>query len=346
MRREYRAWLHSLVLLFFAIGSASAQGVHTLQGKVIMPNGMAPVQPVRVALTYNGRHIYETFTDLGGHFSFSGLSKGSYELTAEGDGNTFETTSVNAEVAAFGAAPQLFTQNIQLRPKQSNAPAPRATVVSAFNQDIPKAARETLDRAKKMASQGKAELALSLMREAINLFPDYFEAHLEMGNELLQTGHLEEAITELDKARKINPNDDRAYFSFGLVLMQQKNYAIAIAVFAEAARLNPTNPVNPLMRGIALIHQASTIDLGASEAAADREFILKRAEVALGQAFELSGKKLTADYLTLAMFYEMKGERTRAADELEQYLQKNPGAKNADAIRQAIKRLRDNAPRN
>jgi tetratricopeptide (TPR) repeat protein len=311
-----------------------------------MPNGTAPVQSVKVALTYNGRHIYETFTDLGGHFSFSGLSKGSYELTAEGDGATFETTSVFAEVAAFGTGPQLFTQNIQLRPKQTNASS-RAAVVSAFNQDVPKAARDILERAKKIADQGKAELALSLMREAINLFPEYFEAHLEIGNELLQTGHLEEAIIELDKARKINPNDDRAYFSFGLVLMQQRKYAVAIAVFAEASRLNPTSPVNPLMRGIALIHQASTIDPTKSEAAAtDREFILKRAEVALAQASELSDKKLTADYLSLAMLYEMKGERTRAADELEQHLQKNPGAKNADAIRQAIKKLRDNAERN
>ena len=341
MKRHSRAWLISCALLFFALASVSAQGVHTLQGKVIAPNGSAPTQPVKVALTYSGRPIYETFTDLGGHFSFTGLSKGTYELTAEGDDATFETTSATAEVAAFGSAPQLFTQNIQLRPKQTRAPG-RAAVVSAFNQDVPKAARETLERARKMASQGKAELALSLMREAIKLFSQYFEAHLELGNELLQTGHLEEAIAELDLARQINPKDDRAYLSFGLVLMQQKKYGVAVAVFAEASRLNPTSALNSLMRGIALIHQASTIDPSQSKAtAADREFILKRAEVALAAASELSGKKLTADYLSLAMLYEMKGERARAAAELEQYLQKNPDAKNADTIREEIRKLRE-----
>jgi tetratricopeptide (TPR) repeat protein len=340
MRRRRGGWLSFLIVLFFTIVSSSAQGVHTLQGKVIEPNGNAPTQPVRVTLTYNGRPIYESFTDLGGHFSFSGLTIGTYELTAEGDDVTFETTRVTAEVTAFGRAPQLFTQNIQLRPKRNSA-TPRASVVSSFNQDVPKAARETLERAKKMAEQGKPELALSLLREAIKLFPEYFEAHLEIGNELLQTDHLAEAITELDRAREINPNDDRVYLSFGLVLMQQKKYPIAVAVFAEASRLNPTNPMNHLMRAIALIHQASTINATQSKtAAADREFIIKRAEVALTQAAELSGKKLTADYLTLAILYEMKGERAQAAAELEQYLQKNPDAKNADAIREEIRKLR------
>lgn len=340
MKRLCHARLASFVLSFLTVVSAYAQGAHTLQGKVIAPNGSAPAQSVRVTLTYSGRHVYETFTDLGGHFSFTGLSLGTYELTAEGDGATFETTSVRADVTAFGAAPQLFTQNIQLRPKQTNATT-RGAVVSAFNQDVPKAARNKLERAKKISEEGKPDLALSLLREAIKIFPEYFEAHLELGNELLQSGHPEEAITELDEARRINPNDDRVYQSFGLVLMQQKKYPIAVAVFAEASRLNPTNPMNLLMRAIALIHQASTIDPAQSEtAAADREFILKRAEAALAQAYELSGKKLMADHLSLAMLYEMKGERERAADELEQYLRKAPTAKNANAIREAIKRLR------
>jgi regulator of sirC expression with transglutaminase-like and TPR domain len=338
--RYARVAVFVLALSTFAAAEAFAQS-QTLQGKAITPNGSAPVQPVKVTLTLGGRRIYETFTDLAGSFSFSGLSNGNYELTAEGDDVTFETTSVRAEVAAFGSSPQTFTQNIQLRPKQTEA-TPRAGVVSVFKQDVPKQARETLERAKKMADQGKAELALSLMREAIKLFPEYFDARLELGNVLLQTGHLEEAITELDRARRINPNDDRAYLSFGLVLMQQKNYKIAIAVFSEASRLNPTNPMNPLMRALALIRQASTIEPTQSAAAAsDREYLLARAEVALTQASDLSGKKLTADHLSLALLYEMKGERSRAADELEQYLRKNPEAKNADSLREAIKRLRE-----
>lgn len=340
MKRERMLLAGICVVLLFNVLSVHAQGVHILQGRTISPGGSQPNNPVKITLKLNGRNIYETFTDLSGRFIFTGLNKGRYELVAEGDGVTFETTSVYAEVSAFDSA----TRDIQLLPKRGEPTSP-AGIVSAFSQNVPKLARETLNRAKKMAEGGKADLALPLMREAIKIFPEYFEAHLELGNLLLQTGHLEEAITELDQARKINPNDERVYQSFGLVLMQQRKYALAVAIFAEASRLNPTNPLNPLMRAMALIHQASTIDPSISEqAATDREFILGRAEIALAQAAELSDKKLTGDHLSMAMFYEMRGERARAADELEQYLQKTPEAKNAEAIRETIKKLR--APAN
>ena len=337
MKKRSRALLCFLAVLCLS----AAQGAHTLEGKVVMPNGAAPVRPVKVTLTFGGRRIHETFTDLSGNFSFSGISRGTYQLTAEGDGQTFETTSVTAEVSAFGAGSTGFTQNIHLRPKPA-ADTPRAGVVSAFEQNVPQAAREKLERAKKMAARGEAEPALSLMREAIKIFPDYFEAHLELGNGLLRAGRLDEAIAELDSARQINPSDERSYQSFGLVLMRQKKYPVAVAVFAEAARLNPANGVNQLMRATALIHQASTVD----PAAADRAYLLGKAEAALAQASGLSDKKLKADHLTMAMFYEMRGERGRAADELEQYLQKNPEARNADAIRETIKGLREPAARN
>jgi tetratricopeptide (TPR) repeat protein len=327
------------LILWCAVVSASAQGGNILQGRVISPTGTQPTNPVRVTLTLNGRPVYETFTDLSGRFSFGGLSKGMYRLTAEGDGTSFETTSVEAEVSAFGSA-QSFTQNIQLLPKR-NADKARTGVVNAFSQDVPKAAREMLERAQKLSQDGKGQLASAMILEALKLFPQYFEAHLALGNELLQAGRFDEAIASLERARQINANDERVYQSFGLVLMQQKKYAVAVAVFAEASRLNPTNPLNALMRAIALIYHASTIDPSASEkAASDRAYFLERAEVALQQASNLSDRKLNADHLTMAMFYEMKNERERAADELEQYLRKAPNAPNADAIREAIKRLR------
>ena len=102
--------------VLIAAASVFAQGAHTLQGKVVAPNGSQPTAPGKVILTLNGRRIYETFTDLSGRFTFTALARGNYQLTAEGDGQTFETTYVYAEVVAYGSAPQFFTQDIQLRP--------------------------------------------------------------------------------------------------------------------------------------------------------------------------------------------------------------------------------------
>jgi tetratricopeptide (TPR) repeat protein len=331
------------VLVWFLASAALAfaQNANVLQGKVIAPGGTQPTSPVRVRLTFNGRAINETFTDLSGHFSFPGLNRGTYQLTAEGDGLTFETTSIYAEISAFGSAPQSFTQDIQLRP-MIHRPAAQAGVVNAFSQVVPKAAQQQLERGLRLAKEGQTEEAIAKMHEAIQLFSSYFDAHLQLGNTFLATGRLSEAIAELDLAREINPDDERSYQSFGLVLMKQKNYAVAAAVFAEAARLNPGNPTNLLMRGTALIHQASTLnDANPSRLAEDQSPLLSQAEVALSQASNLSGNKLKADNITLALLYEMRGEPDRAADELESLLRKASHAKNAPALQAEIRRLRE-----
>ncbi len=325
----------SLLLLLASFSSISAQGANVLEGKVITPSGTQPVNPVRVKLTFNGRAIHETFTDLSGRFSFPGLSRGTYQLTAEGDGMTFETTTVTADIPAFGAAAQGFTQDIQLRPIRSK-PNTGPGVINAFTQNVPSAAKQALDAGLKLAGEGKTPEAIESMRKAIQIFPQYFDAHLQLGNVFLKSDQLPEAIAELDKAREINPNDERAYQSFGLLLMKQRNYAVAVAVFAEAARLNPQNPMNTVMRATALIHQAA----GSED---ERSYLLSRAELALTQASNLSENRLKPDTMTMALFYELKGDPDRAASELEAYMKKNPQLKNATALQSEIKRLRDKA---
>ncbi len=330
-----------LVVAFFASASlAVAQNANVLQGRVIAPSGTQPTNPVRVKLTFNGRPIHETFSDLSGRFSFPGLARGTYQLTAEGDGITFETTSVSADVSAFGSAPQSFTQDIQLRPIR-HKPIPQAGVVNAFSQVVPEPAKQALDAGIKLAEEGNTKAAVESMQKAIQIFPDYFDAHLQLGNTFLKTEQFEEAIAELDRARLINPNDERAYQSFGFLLMKQRNFAVAVAIFAEAARLNPENPTNAVMRATALIHQAANTSESAP-ASEGRAFLLGRAEIALAQASTLSENKLKPDSMTMALFYELKGEPERAATELESYLRKTQ-LKNPEPIQAEIKRLREKA---
>lgn len=328
-----------LFLLLACFSLASAQSV--LSGKVITPSGTQPTNPVRVKLTFNGRAINETFTDLSGRFSFPGVNRGTYQLTAEGDGINFETTTVYAEIAAFGSAPQSFTQDIQLRPI-AHKPSSQPGVVNAFTQDVPEAAKQALALGVKLAGEGKIEGALENMHKAVKIFPDYFDAHLELGNIFLKTEQFNEAIAELDLARQVNPNDERTYQSFGLLLMKQRNFGMAVLIFTEAARLNPANPLNAVMKATALIHQAAVTPESAP-ATESRSYLLGRAEVAISQAAQLSETKLKPDTMTMALFYELKGDPEKAAAELESYLKKNPQIKNSPAIQNEINRLREKA---
>jgi tetratricopeptide repeat protein len=333
----------ALFAVTFMLASAfavAAQGGHTLQGRALTPNGTQPTNPVKITLTFNGRRIYETFTDLSGRFSFAGIAAGTYQLTAEGDGQSFVTTSVVAQVSAFGSSAQLFTQDIQLRSVPGKSLQPSG-IVSGFSQQVPKAAQQAFDRGMKLSAESKPEAAIEKMREAVKEFPEYFEAHLQLGNQLMKSGRLDEALSELDQAREINPKDERLYQSFGLLLMRKKNYAVAVAVFSEAVRLNPANAVNVMMKATALIYQAYAMDPSPSgETARDRQHVLNRAEIAIADASNLSDKRVKPDHLTMAMFYEMKGQRSQSATELEAYLQENPKARNAEELRRLVDSLR------
>jgi tetratricopeptide (TPR) repeat protein len=83
------------------------------------------------------------------------------------------------------------------------------------------------------------------------------------------------------------------------------------------------------------------IDAAASKKAADeRRSVLDDAEKALTEAYRLSGKKLADAHLQLARVYDKRGDRARAADEIDLYLRQNPDAPNAPALRETVKTLR------
>src|SRR5207253_10013925 len=116
-------------------------GQFALEGRVSLPSGAQPAQPVRVTLTQGGRRINETFTDLSGRFYFSGLPAGTYQLAAEGDGRESETTSVSVELGTFGG--QTATQNIQLKVRAGAAVPPAASVAAEeIDPGVPDSAKE------------------------------------------------------------------------------------------------------------------------------------------------------------------------------------------------------------
>jgi D-alanyl-D-alanine carboxypeptidase len=103
--------------------------------------------------------------------------------------------------------------------------------------------------------------------------------------------------------------------------------------------------MHPLMRASALMDYTSTFNATQPEssAAGVQAVALLEAEKNLVLANEKSQKRLAVVHMQLARLYQRKGERERAADELDQYLLTNPSAKNAEEIRDIIRKLRISA---
>lgn len=331
-----KCFIPVFIVMLACCGSAFAQG-HTIRGKVRNATGVN-VGRTTVTLERNGAMINQTVTNNEGDFTFAGLTETSYTVVIAAIDHNPVSESVEFFRGASADQPgELRTVEIILTPKESLRP-PRAGI--NFVQDVPPAALAAFMAGIKLTRENRIDEAIASYQNAIKIFPTYFNAHLTLGNELARQGKLQEAITSLEAARLVNPKDDRVYDLFGRVMMKQRKYAVAARIYAEAARLNPAEPQYQLARATALVEQATTIDQTKSATAAEeRLFALTEAENTLTQ-LSRQDKKLADVHLQLARVYERKGERARAAGELEQYLRKAPNAKNAEAIRGAIKSLK------
>ena len=313
----------AFIVLLITISSAHAQGIYSLQGKVVLPNGTPPTTPVKVTLTFRGMRIYETFTDLSGGFSFSGLHGGVYELIAEGDSETFETSRANAEILATGA-PQTFTQNIPLRLKAGKSLPPAATSVDASDVNVPARAREAYERGLKRATADEPEKALKLFQEALTLHPPFYSAQVAMADQLVKLKRDDDAAAAYQKAIELKPDRAAAYVGLGVMRVKQQRYSEALAPLRHSLELENQSSPPHLFLGLA---EMMTGDLDA-------------AEKHLLRAYEI-GKPMLA-HLYLANLYETKGELQRAIEQLQALLKENPNLPEAraDDIRNAIDKRR------
>lgn len=326
----------AIALLACAAPTARAQG-HTIRGKVRNSSGVNMPQITISLESGNGGLINQTVTNNEGDFFFGGLGDTSYIITISAP--DCDPISERVEfVRNIAPSDPGETRTVEITLVKKSFRAPRAGFT--FVQNVPKPALDAFEQAMKLLGSGRAPEAQAALESAIKIFPDYFDARFVLASELAKQGKLDDAIKQLNEAQRINPKDDRVWYAFGRALVQQGKYAVAARVFAEAANLNPLEAQYPLMQGTALIDQGSAIDAKTQQATDARAYFFAEAEKALMRAYEGSDKKLSAVHLQLARLYEKRGDRARAADELERYLKKSPNEKNSASIRDAIKTLR------
>jgi Tfp pilus assembly protein PilF len=323
-RLSSRLFFLCLALLLLACVPSRAQGQVTLEGRVMLPSGMQPTQSVRVTLTQSGRPVYETFTDLSGRFNFPGLRSGTYQLTAEGDGQTFETTSVTVDIP--GSLSQTFTQNIQLRPKAGAAVPPAATVAAEeIDPDVPDSAKEKYRQGVKSAAENKPEQAVKLFQESLAAHARFYAANLALAEQLSKLQRYDEALAAYRRAGELKPDRAEPYVGVGVTLVSQKRYDEGIKMLRGVLEVDKNLPAPYLSLGYA---EMMTGDY-------------KPAEEHLLRALDLARPALAHVYL--ANVYEQTGEFSKAVSQLLAYLKENPNSPQADAVRAAIEKLKKKA---
>ena len=310
------------------------QNRNTING-FVFDSQRRPVAQVYIELQND---VYSTLartkTDGSGRFSFGGLSAGRFYIRILPYGTNFEEQTQEVEIVNFIAPGRSVSENVQrdfyLRVRRNEVDSKAVTGV-VFVQDVPEQARKSYQKAVAQLDDKKIEAGITELKNALKLFPDYYQALERLGNEFIKQQKYQDAQEVFKKAVAVNTRSYSGWYGLGYASYALNLSGTAVEAAEKAVSLNPNSIEALLLLGISQ-RQAKLYD---------------KAEKSLKQA-DKSAKGKSADvHWNLALLYAHNLNRFReAADELELFLKAEPNAENVEAIKKLIKQFREKTRQN
>jgi Tfp pilus assembly protein PilF len=306
-------------------GDIGTGGRHVIQGRLYLPSGRKLDRRLRVRLSGVGGGEHTTLSDDNGAFTFRRLTAGTYALTVEG-GREFEPATETVDVfdGTRRTDQQVYTVQIRLEEKRAAADPARPGVVSATPEPVPAEARARYEKALAASAAGDHRRAVKELKAAVEIHPRFPLALNELGAQYMGLGQLGDAADSFAAAVKLAPDESVLRINYGILLARQKKYAEAEAQLARAVALDGKSAAARAHRGHALIRLGRDAE----------------AEAELLQAVKLGGPTTALAHRYLGALYFERGDDTRAAAELEEYLRLVPDAADAGQVRDILAGLR------
>jgi tetratricopeptide (TPR) repeat protein len=300
----------------------------TIQGQVTLPDGR-PAANARVRLTGALGVNREALANDAGRYEFTELPAGSYQLEARSpsdDNFSSGSTLTNTTRTATNS----LTANIALRAEPVKTSGYKPAVISAADagQKVPPKARKAFEEGVKLRGDNEPVKALASFTQAIELYPDYYQALTARADLQLIRRQLPEAAADFDRALKSNPRYGSALRGAGYCKLVRGQFAEAVEYFDKAATAEPGSARSFLLLGIA------NFELDRREPA----------KLALQRALKLDAAQSVRARLYLANIYAREQQFQQAADELRAYLEAAPSDPEAVELRkvEALWRARPN----
>ncbi len=312
--------LPALLLGDVSSGASAAWqgGGFTVFGRVSLPDGRPAVR-VRVFIETTNGLKRDILSDDQGNYEFRGMTSGRYRLSAinPDEPKQFSEPAESDTTRAFASRLQV---NIYLRLPQHDTETtykPGTVNVAEARQNIPKPARQAYEQGLKFQKENQADKALASLNQAIEIYPEYFQALTDRGNLFMQQNKLAEALADFDRALQINGQYSPALRGSGYCNIQQRKYEEAIGQLDKSLKYEPQ---------IALTHML----IGYANLSLNR---YDQAKLALQQSLKLGADNVVRARVYLAEVFAHEQKFKEAADEIRAYLRLRPDAADAASLR-------------
>lgn len=262
-------------------------------------------------------------TNENGAFAFRGLPTGSYTVTIDKESD-YKPFTTSVDLRQFrGGPPQVYTLNIRLEFKDREVAKP--AVVNAEFANVPRKALDHYNTAIEQAQKGDHAGAVEQLKLAIAEHPSFMQAFNELGVQYLKLTRLAEADEAFQSALQIDPESFPALINRGIANVMMKRYGEAVPMLRKALKNDDQSAVGHYFLG------QSLANLG----------LFDEAEKELLTALKLGKEEMKEAHRILAIIYSSRGDKKKAAEELEAYLKLAPNTPDAEKLREQIKRLRE-----
>jgi tetratricopeptide (TPR) repeat protein len=232
-----------------------------------------------------------------GTFELRGIDPGTYDVVVRTQaGAVLQEQAVDIATLASPVVIELTETKVQ-------RPASGPVSVAQLSSPPPKQARKMAVRALNLSNAGEHAKAAAELEKAIQIAPEFADAHNDLGVQYVALGRHEEALAQFQAAVRIAPGMSRAYSNLAWVLLKLGRPADAESTARHAVELDPANLRAHLILGSLLAVQPQR-----------REEAVRELRLAVPEA--------PSALLKLAGLYASAGESRKAEEALQQYRQR------------------------
>ena len=259
-----------------------------------------------------------------GIFQFDGVGLGRYFVVIESDRYQYVKHLLDVDTRSFS----VLNLELSLYPRPTLADGTKLVSIEELRRNIPGEALKKLDEALGEFQDDDAKKGIERLKEAIEIAPDFYEAHLEMGYAHQRERRAEEAIASLEKAYELNPTSAGATTWLGRLYFETENYPAAVERLVQRVDIGNATAADYFILGSSYYRLAQP----------------REAEANLLQAVMVSPEEAAGARLQLFNLYMRTRLPAKALEQVEAYLEEFPGHPNHDAMKERGDQLRKSIP--